>query len=102
VTSHRRTVVYGADGANSGSLEAHAAKTDLLILEATFGDDSQAAAKSLHMTATQAGELARRVGARRLLLTHLLPGSGPAYVELAARSFDGDIELAREGLSYEL
>lgn len=102
VSAGRASVVYGADGANSRALEEHATQTDLLILEATFADDRQAAAKYLHMTAAQAGEFASRVGAGRLLLTHLLPGSGLAHVELAARSFDGAVELAREGLSYEL
>ena len=54
------------------------------------------------MTAEQAGELAGRAGAGRLLLTHLLPNAGPELGELAARHFAGPIDLAREGLSYEL
>jgi ribonuclease BN (tRNA processing enzyme) len=54
------------------------------------------------MTAAQAGELARSAGAVRLLLTHLLPGSAEEVARLAAQRFEAEIEVAREGLAYDL
>jgi ribonuclease BN (tRNA processing enzyme) len=54
------------------------------------------------MTALQAGELAARVGAGHLVLTHLLPASRERLRALAADAFDGPVELAREGLAFEL
>lgn len=102
VTDGDAAIVYGADGSPSEALATLATGADLLVLEATFADDAEAAAEHGHMTARQAGELAARAGAARLLLTHLLPDAGDDYIRLAARSFSGSIELAREGLVYRL
>jgi len=78
------------------------ADSDLLVLEATFADDTATAAAHGHMTATQAGELAIRARAQRLLLTHLLPSSGRELLAHARTTFHGRIDLAREGLTYDL
>jgi ribonuclease Z len=44
---------------------------DLLVCEATYGDaEAPLAAAHGHLTARQAGEIAREAGARRLVLTH--------------------------------
>ncbi len=95
-------LVYGADGRPSEALEQLAASADLLMLEATFANEAEAAATHGHMTAQQAGELASRADAQRLLLTHLLPGAGERLRALAKRHFDGRIDLAREELTYDL
>lgn len=102
VTDGRSVLVYGADGSPSDALTALAREADLLVLEATFVDDDGAAAEHGHMTAAQAGELAARARARRLLLTHLLPGSREALIDRAARSFTGPIDVASEGLSLDV
>jgi ribonuclease BN (tRNA processing enzyme) len=101
LTDGRTVVVYGADGAPSEAVEELAAGADLLVLEATLLDDEAAAAEHGHMTAGQAGELAARADAGQLLLTHLLPGAGFVFARLAARAFDGAVDLAREGWTYE-
>ena len=54
------------------------------------------------MTAAMAGELAARAGARRLLLTHLLPGDHEEIRRLAAERFPGTVALARSGDAYEV
>ncbi len=97
----RATLVYGADGAPSDALAELACEADVLVLEATYAEDERAAAAHGHMTAAQAGELARRAGVKRLVLTHLVPGE-ERLVELAAQEFDGPVELAHEGLTFEL
>jgi ribonuclease Z len=73
----------------------------LVVLEATFANDAAAAAEVGHMTAAQAGELAARAGAKRLLLTHLLPDSHVDLAWHAAQSFEGPVDIAREGFTYE-
>ncbi len=93
--------MYGADGSPSPSLARLAHDADVLVLEATYAEDARAAAQQRHMTARQAGELAHEARARRLVLTHLLPGE-ERLAQLAAQAFEGPIELAREGLTYEL
>lgn len=102
VTDGIASVVYGADGAPSQAVEQLAAQADLLILEATYANDARAAARQGHMTARQAGALAERAHAKRLLLTHLLPGSDSSLCTLAEHVFDGEVRLASEGLAYDL
>jgi ribonuclease BN (tRNA processing enzyme) len=103
VTDGARTIVYGADGGPSESVAAFASDADLLVLEATFADDVAAARAHGHMTAGQAGELAARAGAKRLLLTHLLAGvDGPELVRHAGGAFDRSIETAHEGCSLQV
>jgi ribonuclease BN (tRNA processing enzyme) len=53
--------------------------------------------------AGQVGRDAAEAGARRLVLTHLWPGTDPqAAVAAAARHYDGEITVAREGLIIDL
>jgi ribonuclease BN (tRNA processing enzyme) len=102
ISDGRRVIVYGADGGPSDALADLARGADLLVLEATYLDDEQAASAHGHMTAGQAGELAARARASRLLLTHTIAGTPVADLHrLAAQSFAGPIDLAREGYRYE-
>lgn len=102
ITDGRTAIVYGADGGPSHAVEQLARDADLLLLEATFAEDAAAAAASGHMTALQAGELAERAGARRLLLTHLVPTEPlDRITDLAGSVFRGRIELAVEGYVFE-
>ena len=66
------TVVYGTDTAPCPALEAQAAGADLLLCDATYADEADAAKAALygHSTFAQAAALAARAGARRLWLTH--------------------------------
>ncbi|WP_218670859.1 hypothetical protein [Microbispora sp. GKU 823] len=55
------------------------------------------------MTSAEAGEWARRAGARRLMLTHFWPGNDRAASVAAARpAFGGDVLAAEEGLTVEI
>jgi Beta-lactamase superfamily domain len=55
------------------TLISHGAGADLLLLEATYVDAGPELATDGHMNGEQAGEVAQRAGARRLLLTHIGP-----------------------------
>ena len=102
ISDGRRVIVYGADGAPSDAVARLARGADLLVLEATFAQDAAAAQASGHMTAAQAGELAARAGARRLLLTHLLPSESLHEIRGRAEAAFGDrVELAAEGYAFE-
>lgn len=101
VTNGSTTIVYGADGSPAQAGLALAAKSDLLVLEATFVDEETEAAAHGHMTAAQAGELAARAGATRLLLTHTIAGTPEqALLDAARRGFPGEVELAHEGWTF--
>ena len=64
-------MAYILDSALCDAAIELAAGVDLLVCEATYLHAEQAAARRRgHMTAREAGWLAREAGARRLVLTH--------------------------------
>ena len=68
---------------------------DLLVCEAAFlQEDFALAAERHHLTARQAGEVARRAGARRLVIFHISPryeGREAELFEEAERAFGGPV-----------
>jgi ribonuclease Z len=83
------------DDENSRRIVALAEGSDLLFIEATFlNDNADSAAKKYHLTALQAGTLARMAGARRISLFHFSPkykGSGELLVEEAMQAFQCEV-----------
>jgi ribonuclease Z len=85
-----RTLVYAGDTAPSEVVRALAQGADLLVHEASFGDDEiERAADTAHATARQAAELARDAGVKLLALTHITPRYfGPELLREAREVFD--------------
>ncbi len=96
VPGHRFT--FGADCAPNDALAAFAVGTDLLMLEATL-EQPETDGRRGHMTAAEAGDLARRAGARRLVVTHFSDELDAGWVAAeATRGFGAEVTLAREGV----
>lgn len=94
------TLCYTADTAPGTRVLAAATGADLLLAEATLPE--RYAGMSPHMTATQAGELARDSGAKQLVLTHVWPTNDRAEMSLHVHTvFDGPVAFARELETYE-
>lgn len=92
------SVLYSADTGPGWSPEAFGARPDLALLEATFTHEHPAA---LHLTAEEAGERAAAVGAERLVLTHLMPGTDPAAQRASAEAtYGGLVEMAEPGATF--
>jgi ribonuclease BN (tRNA processing enzyme) len=93
---------YGADCRPSDELVEIARDTDLLIVEATLPRPERAGERG-HMTPAEAGEHARRAGARRVVLTHISDELDAEWaLEQGRDTFGGDLALAREGDVYEI
>lgn len=93
---------YGADCRPNDEIVAFARDTDLLMLEATLEAPEEEGDRG-HMTPSEAGEHARRAGARRLVLTHISADHDATWArDEAARAYGGDAELAAEGAVYEI
>jgi ribonuclease Z len=100
-----RTLVYSGDTRPHPSVVAAARDADLLVHEATFGEDELArAVETGHSTAREAAEVAREAGARRLVLTHLSARYSREAPELLAEAqavFPATV-IARDGLTIDL
>lgn len=69
-----RSLAYSADTGPEWSLSALGRDIDLALLEATYGTDEERG-DILHLSASDAGRIARDGAAGRLVLTHFWPGS---------------------------
>lgn len=95
-------LTFGADCAPSDALCDFGSGTDLLLLEATLPRPEREGPRG-HLTPREAGEHGRRAGARRLVLTHISDELDPDWAVAEARdAFGGDVEIAREGATWEL
>lgn len=76
-----------------------AADADLLVIESTFlSSEAEVAAVAGHLTAAQAGQIAKEAGVRRLVLTHFsqrYPDAAGFGAEASAH-FDGEIVVAED------
>jgi len=96
-----RRLVYTADTAPGERASAAATGADLLLAEATLPE--RFAGASPHLTARQAGELARHAGARRLVLSHVWPTNDrEAMARDAAEVFSGPVAVASEFDVFEI
>lgn len=102
VSTGGASLVYSGDTAPCVALETLARGCDLLLAEASFLD-RDANPRHVHLTGRQAAQIARRVGAGRLVLTHVPPWhrASDVYAE-AAPHFDRGVEMATPGAAFEL
>jgi ribonuclease BN (tRNA processing enzyme) len=90
---------YTGDSDLCDDLIAGARGADLLVSEATWPDGVAGLPQGVHMTAGQAGELARRADVGALLVTHVWPEFKPSVVTAqCAEVFGGPTTAAEDGL----
>lgn len=99
-----RKVVYSGDTRPTEVLVRLAEGADILIHEATFGEElAERAEEDGHSTARQAAEDALKAGARRLIITHISSRyPDAAQLEAEARVVFPDTVAARDLMVVEL
>ncbi len=103
VESEHRSVFYTADTGSEGDWREIASDCSLMLTEASYLGDPSFAPYRQHLTAGQAGLLARQAGARRLMLTHIPPHVDvTAAIAEAEITFDRPVSLAVPGVTSEV
>jgi ribonuclease Z len=100
-----RSVVITGDTRPCDSTADAARNADLLIHEATFGDEeAERAVETGHSTAREAGVLAKRAGCRRLLLTHFSArySRDASELEAQARAEFSEVTIGKDGMEVEV
>jgi ribonuclease Z len=101
-----RRVVYTGDTRPCETVVDAAADADLLIHDATFGDEyAERAVETSHATGREAGEVAARAGVARLALTHVssrYAGDASVLAREAGEAFDGEMTVAHDGLEIDV
>lgn len=98
-------VVYSGDTQPAESVVKAAEGADLLMHDATFGEGMGDEAEGrYHTTAAGAARIAKRAGAKRLVLTHISCRYADAEKELLseARAIFKNTELAKDGMEIEV
>ncbi|MGA7269577.1 MAG: MBL fold metallo-hydrolase [Acidimicrobiia bacterium] len=101
--SKHRSLTFSADTGPAGQWMELARDTDLFLCEATYQGEPGVAEYPHHLTALEAGQIARQVGARALMLTHIPPHLDPARSVIEAeKTYGRAVALAVPGASTTL
>lgn len=93
--------VYSGDAAPSEELALLAEKADIFLCEASGLDKDGDYLRGVHMTARQAGALARKAGVKELIITHFWPEYNLEELRSQAQEgYGGRVEIATEGDTY--
>lgn len=101
--ANQRTIFYTGDTGPGGGWRHSARGVDVMLSEASFQGSTEDKGHEHHMTAGEAAEIAREVGASQLYLTHI-----PPYYESsvsladAEQIFDRPVRLAVPGTSFDV
>lgn len=97
-----KVLTYSGDTAACEELVELARDADLFLCEASW-PSVPAPPPGIHLTGREAGEHAAKAGAKRLLLTHIMPFHDPQVILAEAKeTFDGPIDLVSPGAVYNL
>lgn len=103
ITAGGRVLTYSSDSAGGTDLMEAAEGCHLFLCEATWQGDGSDIPPGIHLTASQAGDLARKVGVSRLMITHVLGSLEPERSRKeAAKAYGGEVELAIQGETYRV
>lgn len=103
VAADGAVLAYSGDTAYTDELLALAHGADVFICEATWCGARQGLPPGMHLSGFEAGDVAKRAGVKKLVLTHIPPYGDAAEALAAAQSvFDGDVEVAYLGMELGL
>jgi ribonuclease BN (tRNA processing enzyme) len=97
-----KVLTYSGDTAASDELVELARDADLFLCEASW-PSVPTPPPGIHLTGREAGQHATRAGAKRLLLTHIMPFHDPqALLAEAKETYEGHIDIVSPGAVYSV
>ncbi|WP_349258358.1 MBL fold metallo-hydrolase [Stackebrandtia sp.] len=98
-----RSLVYSSDTGRCDNLERLADHCDVFLCEASYLE-GRPNPPGVHLTGREAGECATKVGAGRLLLTHLVRrwGSEEQTLAEAESTYSGPVEVVHSGATFDI
>ena len=102
VSYEGKVVAFSSDTGADADFTRLAGDADVFVCEATSQDADEV--WEGHLQASETGRIARELGVKRLVLTHLRPGSDDEVTLAEARGAAGDVqvELAQDGSRLEI
>lgn len=101
--ANNRSLFYTADTGPAGPWREQARQVNVMLSEASVQGPIEDKGFAQHLTATEAGEIAREIRAERLVLTHIPPYLDPSRsVHEAELAFDRPVSLAVPGTSFDV
>jgi ribonuclease BN (tRNA processing enzyme) len=101
--ANNRALFYTADTGPGGEWQQLAADADLMLSEASCQGASENKEWAHHLTAAEAAGIAREVGAKTLVLTHIPPYLDKSVsVAEAEAVFDRPVRLAVPGIGFDV
>ena len=95
-------LTYGADHAPTDELVEFARETDLLLIEATLPRPERQGDRG-HITPAEAGEHARKAGAKKVVLTHISDELDALWArDCAEQAYGAPVVIAAEGQVHEV
>ena len=101
--ANNRTLFFTGDTGPAGEWRELANGVDVMLSEASYQGEIEDKPYPQHLTAREAGAIAREVGAGRLVLTHIPPYMDVARsVHEAEKVFDRPVGVATPGASFDV
>jgi ribonuclease BN (tRNA processing enzyme) len=103
VTHKGKKFVFSGDTTVCPEIERIAADADLFICEASWLEKDKGPEAVGHLTAREAGEIAKRANVKKLLLTHIYPEYNREELRKEAKSsFGEEVAVAEQGMAIQL
>ncbi|EFV12352.1 cyclic nucleotide-degrading phosphodiesterase [Segniliparus rugosus] len=103
VDSSGAVLAYSGDTGVCQAVEELAQGADVFLCEASWTHDPDNRPVGVHLSGTEAGEIARRAGVGELLLTHIPPWTSREDVLAEARAaFNGPVRAVRADESFDV
>lgn len=103
IKDRKHTILYGADSGSATNWEQMKTNPDLFICEATYMHVDLPPNMKDHLSALQAGEIAKSIATKHLLLTHLYPYYDRIQLQKeASMHYQGEVSLCQTGLQIRL